>query len=66
MRIRRNVGGIDRTLRIVLGSALLLAWAFLLRGNGLVLGIGLFMLTLGLIGFCPIYVPFKISTRKGA
>ena len=64
MGIKRNVGGLDRILRIVGGSAVLVTWAFLARGNYLILGVGLFMLFLGLVGFCPLYVPFKISTRK--
>jgi hypothetical protein len=64
MKISKNVGRIDRMLRIIAGSALVLAGAFLMRSHALVMGIGLAMLIVGLIGFCPIYVPFGISTRK--
>jgi hypothetical protein len=64
MGIKRNVGRLDRGVRIAGGSALLLAWALWLRGNGLVLGLGLAMFAVGLVGFCPVYVPFKISTLK--
>jgi hypothetical protein len=64
MKISKNVGRVDRMLRIIAGSILVLAGAFLMRGQALVIGIGLAMLIVGLIGFCPIYVPFGISTRK--
>jgi len=64
MRIKKNVGRLDRSLRIAGGSAILAAWPFFLRGNYLLLGIGVGLLAIGLVGFCPLYVPFKISTRK--
>ncbi len=64
MRIKKNLGRLDRGLRIGGGSAILLAWPFFLKGQYLFLGIGLAMLAIGLVGFCPLYVPFKISTRR--
>jgi hypothetical protein len=64
MSLKKNVGRFDRSLRIIGGSAIVLAGVFLLRGNDLVLGIGLAMLAVGLAGFCPLYVPLGISTRK--
>ncbi len=64
MKIRKNVGRIDRTLRLIIGSALILAGALLMKWNILVMAIGMAMIAVGLIGSCPIYVPFGISTRK--
>jgi hypothetical protein len=64
MKIRKNVGRIDRTLRLIIGSALILAGALLMKWNILVMAIGVAMIVVGLIGSCPIYVPFGISTRK--
>jgi hypothetical protein len=64
MKIKKNVGRIDRTLRLIAGSALILAGALLMKWNTLVMAIGLAMIVIGLIRFCPIYVPFGISTRK--
>jgi len=64
MKIKKNVGRLDRTLRIVAGSALLLAGFILTKNNFWLMGIGLAIMVVGLIGFCPIYVPFGISTRK--
>jgi hypothetical protein len=51
-------------LRLIIGSALILAGALLMKWNILVMAIGVAMIVVGLIGSCPIYVPFGISTRK--
>ena len=64
MKIKKNVGRIDRTLRLIAGPALILAGALLMKWNILVMAIGLAMSVVGFIGFCPVYVPFRISTRK--
>jgi hypothetical protein len=66
MKIKKNVGRIDRTLRLIAGPALILAGALLMKRNTLIMAIGVAMIAMGLIGFCPIYVPFGISTRKRA
>ncbi len=58
----KNVGGIDRAVRIVAGLAILslvfigpqTAWGY----------IGLVLLATGLIGWCPAYMPFGIKTCK--
>jgi hypothetical protein len=64
MKIKKNVGRIDRTLRLIAGSALILAGALLMKWNIVVMAIGLAMIAIGLRGFCPIYVPVGISSRK--
>ncbi|MDR3524880.1 MAG: DUF2892 domain-containing protein [Acetobacteraceae bacterium] len=57
-----NVGGIDRTLRIVVGAALVAATAL---GYLPVWGyIGVVPLATGLIGWCPAYLPFGVKTCK--
>lgn len=67
---KRNEGIIDRTLRIALSIVLLptgLFWLGGLQGSvpGLVVtGFGLLPLITGLTGFCPLYVPFGISTLE--
>src|SRR5512134_1671916 len=67
---RRNEGIIDRTLRVLLSMVLLptgLFWLGGLQGSvlGLVVtGFGLLPLITGLTGFCPLYVPFGISTLE--
>jgi hypothetical protein len=64
LKIKKNVGRIDRTLRFIVGPALVLAGALLMKWNFLVMAIGLFIIVVGFIGFCPVYALFGISTRK--
>lgn len=64
-----NVGGLDRAVRLVGGSALLVVglWMRLAAGAStgtIVAVVGLLMLTSGLIRFCVLYVPFGISTAR--
>ena len=60
--MKANIGGIDRTLRIVAGIALL-ALVFVLEGDARWLGlIGLLPLATGLLRFCPAYALFGMST----
>jgi hypothetical protein len=62
MVMKANVGGIDRTLRILAGIALL-ALVFVLESDARWLGlIGLVPLATGLIGYCPAYALFGLST----
>lgn len=61
--MKRNVGEVDRVLRVVLGLAIGYAgytyhgwWGWL----------GMIPIATAAIGFCPLYAPFKFSTcRKG-
>ena len=60
----RNVGTIDRILRIVVG---LVAIAFaLFSGHELAVWgwIGVVPVATGLIGWCPAYLPFGLKTCK--
>lgn len=60
----KNVGGIDRILRVVVGLA---AIAFaLFSGNDMAVWgwIGVVPLATGLIGWCPAYLPFGLRTCK--
>lgn len=58
----RNVGGIDRVLRIVIGLALIALAAT--DTVGLWGWIGVVPLATGLIGWCPPYAIFGINTCK--
>ena len=64
----RNVGGLDRVVRLALGVGLLPAGLLLLNGNhayGLVLLVlGVIGLATGITGFCPPYVLLGISTAR--
>jgi hypothetical protein len=57
--MKSNVGGIDRTLRIVVGLALV-AWAVM--GGPVWAWIGVLPIATGALGWCPAYLPFGLST----
>jgi len=65
--MKQNMGNLDRIIRVVL--AIIFA---VLYFSGMVTGtLGIILLILGgvflvtsLISFCPLYVPFKLSTGK--
>lgn len=54
-----NIGTIDRIIRIVVGSAIII-WGAM--NNSLLGAIGLIPLITAAIGWCPLYCPFKINT----
>ncbi len=58
----KNVGGIDRILRIVVG-ALLIVWTLFLGGPAWA-WIGIVPLATGLLNFCPAYSLIGLSTNK--
>ncbi len=58
----KNVGGIDRLLRIIAGVALI-AWVLLGAGPTWA-WIGVVPLLTGLFNFCPAYTVFGINTCK--
>jgi hypothetical protein len=63
--MKRNMGTIDRIIRILLASVVIVLY---LNGSitgvaAIILGIVAFIfIVTSLIGFCPLYVPLKIST----
>jgi hypothetical protein len=65
--MKKNMGTVDRSIRVL---AAIVIGIFLLTGQisgtlGIVLGIvGVVFLLTSAISFCPLYTPFKISTRK--
>jgi hypothetical protein len=65
--MKKNMGTIDRVIRIVLAIVVAILY---MNGSitgvaAIILGILAFVFILtSLIGFCPLYVPFKISTIK--
>lgn len=62
--MKTNVGGLDRTLRIVVGLGLL-SLLFILEGNARWWGlIGIVPLLTGFISWCPAYLPFGMSTCR--
>ena len=57
----KNVGGVDRILRIVVG-ALLIVWAVL--GGPVWAWIGVVPLATGFLNFCPAYSILGLNTNK--
>lgn len=68
--VRRNVGGVDRAVRLALGTILLPAGLFLLGGLGghpiglVAAVVGFIGLATGASGFCLLYMPFGTSTAE--
>jgi len=56
-----NVGPVDRLVRIIVGLVIAIVGVIFDSWWGLV---GIVPLATGLFKFCPLYVPFKISTTK--
>ncbi len=59
--MKNNVGGIDKTLRIVLGLAIIGAGIFFKSWLGI---IGVVFLATGVINFCPMYSLIGFSSKK--
>jgi hypothetical protein len=66
--MKKNMGTIDRTVRTVIAAVLvaLIASGQITAPWAVVAGVvtAAFLLT-SAVGFCPVYWPFKISTRCG-
>lgn len=63
----RNVGVLDRSIRVVLGIALLLfGWWYPSAMGALTMRvIGLYPLITGVIGWCPTYALLRVGSRGG-
>ena len=61
--MKKNIGSLDRNIRFVLGAVILIIGYINESWWGL---IGLIPILTVLINWCPLYVPFNISTRKKA
>lgn len=57
--MNKNVGNIDRALRIIVGLVIIVAGFIMNSWLGF---IGLIPLATGIIRWCPLYCPFKINT----
>jgi membrane-associated protease RseP (regulator of RpoE activity) len=60
--MKKNVGGVDRTIRIVAGAALI-AWVLFASGPAWA-WIGIVPLATGLFNFCPAYSLLGINSCK--
>jgi len=62
----RNMGTVDRAIRLVIAAVLIGVGLGVVRGPGgiAMAAIGAIPLLTGLSGFCPLYVPFGIDTGR--
>jgi hypothetical protein len=60
------MGSIDRVVRVALGLALAILGFFVFQSTlWIILGIlGVIFLATAVLGFCPLYLPFKINTVR--
>jgi len=64
--MKKNEGGIDRIVRVIVGIILIVS-AFRMEANGLTVVfyvVGVVAIITALTGFCALYKPFGIDTRK--
>lgn len=62
--LMKNIGKVDKIIRIVIGIVLL-SLLFILQGNVKYIGlIGVIPLVTAFIGFCPLYKVLGITTNK--
>ena len=67
MKLKKNMGTLDRTIRLVLAATVAILY---FTGNlsglaAIILGIlAIIFVVTSFISFCPLYVPFGINTRK--
>jgi len=59
--MKKNMGLLDRRIRLVLGLLIVAAGIYFKTWWGL---IGVVFLATSLISWCPLYLPFGLSTRK--
>ena len=62
--MKKNIGQLDRVLRFILGVVLLAVLFFVENGFRWIGLLGFVMIGTAFIKFCPIYLPFGISTIK--
>ncbi|MCS7204635.1 MAG: DUF2892 domain-containing protein [Leptospiraceae bacterium] len=59
--MQRNVGTVDRIIRVVVGLVIIVIGFVYQSWWG---AVGLIPLLTGAIGWCPAYLPFNIKTNK--
>ena len=59
--MKSNMGGVDRILRGVVGVVIIAVGFYYNSWWG---AVGLIPLLTALVSWCPMYVPFKLTTKK--
>jgi hypothetical protein len=65
--MEKNMGTTDKVIRVLVAVLVIVLYlTHIIRGTIAIIGLvlsGIFILT-SFISFCPLYLPFKFSTRK--
>lgn len=61
--MKQNMGGIDRIVRLIIGIALI-AWGVMTHNWWG--AVGIIPLFTAATGWCPLYIPFGMSSKKGS
>ncbi len=65
--MKTNMGAADKIIRLVIAAVIAVLYLTEIisgaLGIGLLIAAGVFVLV-SFIGFCPLYLPFKLSTKK--
>ena len=59
--MKKNVGKVDKIVRVVVGITIVIVGAYFKSWWGV---IGVIPLISAALGWCPLYIPLKISTIK--
>lgn len=65
--MKQNMGSADRVIRVLLAAVMIVLYLTDQITGTLALVLGLFgvvFLATSAVGFCPLYAPFKLSTKK--
>lgn len=65
--MKRNVGSIDKIVRLLIAAVIVMLFATNVIGGTLgliLLGVAVILAATSMLGRCPIYLPFGISTYK--
>lgn len=67
MELKKNMGSMDKTVRLVVAAVFLYLILFVGVSSVVawILGIlAVVFVVTSFVGFCPLYAPFKLSTKK--
>ena len=64
--MRRNMGNVDRGIRLIIGIVMMgVGFGAMCGAGAIVVGaIGVVVFVTSVIGWCPLYIPFRINTRR--
>jgi uncharacterized membrane protein len=65
--MQKNMGTVDRTARLIFAALVLVLYVTNMISGTIAILLGLFAVIFvitSVVGFCPLYVPLKLSTMK--